>query len=123
MYTTDNGADVVIAIVVVVVVGLQSVRREANVEGGGRGRAEAIINNWELIKVPDKSMESCPVLSPSLSHTLRSFDCLLRATRSRYDMINNFKITRRVVPAESLLHRRPSAKDRFAVPLTGLIND
>lgn len=89
--TADNGADVVVVVivvavvVVVVVVGLQSVRREANVEGRGWGRAEAIINNWELIKVPDKSMEPvAPVpSSPRLARTPSAASTVSRARRAR----------------------------------------
>lgn len=51
---------------------LGSVRREADVERRRKrseGRAEAIINNWELIKVPDKSMEPVACVSPRLSRS------------------------------------------------------
>ena len=62
---------------------------------GAAERAGSVINNLELIKMSDKSMES---LLPFSSRSRLSF--LIGATR--YDMINNFEITL-VVP----LHRRP----------------
>lgn len=66
---------------------LGSVRHEADVERrrkrSGR-RAEAIINNWELIKVPDKSMEPVACvsrLSSSFSQLRTPFGLSLAATR------------------------------------------
>lgn len=67
---------------------LGSVRREADVERRRRWRsgrrAEAIINNWELIKVPDKSMEPVACvsrLSSSFSQLRTPFGLSLAATR------------------------------------------
>lgn len=59
-------------LVVIVVVGPSEAcaRSEADEEkrwrSGSGVRAEAIINNWELIKVPDKSMESVACVSSLL---------------------------------------------------------
>lgn len=57
-----------------------------------RERAEAIINNWELIKVPDKSMEPGSLCLSSLL-VLFALPSAVSSRDARYDMINNFKIT------------------------------
>lgn len=56
-----------------------------------RSGARAVINNLELIKVSDKSME--PVARGSFSLPPRRPALFLRRRETRYDMINNFEIT------------------------------
>ena len=72
-------------------------------------RAQSVINNLELIKVSDKSMET--VVRGSFSPSPGRLSFFIGATR--YDMINNFEITR--APS---LRPCPFERDRFAAPLT-----
>lgn len=74
-------------------------------------RAGSVINNLELIKVSDKSMESVVRCSFSLS-PIDSLS-LSSSLRRGYDMINNFEITPPSLAPLSLFER-----DRFAAPLT-----
>lgn len=74
-------------------------------------RAGSVINNLELIKVSDKSMES---LLPFSSRSRLSL-----SSSARYDMINNSEIT---PPRSSLCIVVPFARAR-PIPTYGLIND